>query len=597
MMTYKSWFKAASLPLLVLFVALAAMLFNRPAASTAAQETAVPTTPPDAAAGLAIYNERCAVCHGEMGDGQGQQAVQAGLQPPSFAEPTYRLTADPARMFDVISNGNVANGMPPFGVGSSNPLSEADIWNLVALAYSFSTRPDDIAAGEALAAELGAEPDTWPGLDYWFGRSGEAILADLESENVLGIDLAGLSEAEKLSLIDYGRSLHYRYTDPLTAFAPIAQATLSGQVINGTTNDTVTEGEVRLRAFNLQLEVLYSETVPLNEDGTFSFALENVPPDWVFLADVVYGDLSFNSSPAQVSNTQPAAQMPIFVFETTSDPTVVQIDQLRMLLSFTQDQLLVSELYQFSNADAAVFVGEAGSADQGTVEIQLPAGAANVQFQRGFGTTQESFIPADEMIQTETGWADTVPLRPGASSSILLVSYALPYSDGLLLAHPLAYPVGNATTILPQVGVELIGEDWVFQGVQETVSGTFEGYTNSQLGNAAALGFTLDGRPTQIIDSQGNPIAARNQNSELLLGGGGLVLALAVGLFFIQRWRTEQSTMAVAANGRVAQKQDIQALLQVIADLDDAYRAGEIDETAYTQQRQELKEQVAAVWK
>ena len=467
----------------------------------------------------------------------------------------------------------------------------------MALAYSFSTRPADIAAGEALAAELDADSASWPGLDYWFSRSGEAILADLESENILGVDIARLSEVEKLSLIDYGRSLHYSYIDPLAAFAPIEQATLSGQVINGTTNETLTEGEVRLRAFNIQLEELYSETAPLNADGTFTFELENVPPDWVFLADVTYGDLGFNSSPVQVSNAQPIAQIPLFVFETTTDSAVVQVERLQLILSFAQEQLLVSELYQFSNVGAAVFVGEAGNADQGTVEIHLPAGAANVQFQRGFGTTQESFIPANKVMQTETGWADTVPLRPGAGSSILLVNYDLPYTDGLLLAHPLTYPVNSAITILPQAGVEIIGEDWVFQGVQETISGTFEGYINSQLTNADVLSLTLDGRPAQIIDAQGNPIAARNQNSELFIGGIGLTLALAVGFFFAQRWRTEQPQMAVVANGRVAQNKDVQVMLQAIANLDDAYEAGELDETAYQQQRQELKIQLAAVWK
>ena len=121
-MKSKDSFRAASLPLLILFVALGIALLNYSTPPIAAQETAVPTALPDAAAGLAIYNERCAVCHGEMGDGLGQQAVQAGLQPTAFADPNYRLTADPARMFEVINNGNLANGMPPFRCGQQQPI-------------------------------------------------------------------------------------------------------------------------------------------------------------------------------------------------------------------------------------------------------------------------------------------------------------------------------------------------------------------------------------------------------------------------------------------------------------------------------------------
>jgi hypothetical protein len=378
------------------------------------------------------------------GMGKGIQALQAGLEPTTLADPAYRITAVPTNMFDSISNGNLAAGMPPFGSASSNPLSDAEIWDLVALAYSFSTRPADIAAGEALATELEADIDAWPGLDYWFSRSNEAILAELAGDDLLGVDLTGLSDAEKLSLVDYGRSLHYTYTDPLAAFAPVPLATIGGQVINGTTSESVTEGEVRLRAFTVQLQEMYSATVPINEDGSFEFQVENASAEWVFLGDVVYGDLVFNSNAVQVSNQQPAAQIPVFVFDTTSDPTAVSIDRLHIILTFAQDRVMVSELYLVSNRATAVFIGKHGDLDQGTVEIGLPAGAENIDFQRGFSTSFDSFIPANDMIQTDTGWADTVPLRPGSGSLNLLVSYDLPYDDGLLLAHPLAYPVTAA---------------------------------------------------------------------------------------------------------------------------------------------------------
>lgn len=600
--------RAASLRLLGLLAAFLIALLGillGPAAKTTAQEPVLPLAPPDAAAGLAIYNERCIVCHGEMGDGQGLQAIQAGLEPAAFSDPSFRVTAVPATMFDVISNGNLGAGMPPFGEASSTPLNEGDIWNLIALAYSFSTRPADIAAGETLAAELGADTSTWPDLDYWFSRSNETVLADLATQDLFGVDVSALSSEEKLSLIDYGRSLNYNYTDPLAAFAPVELATLSGQVINGTTNEALTEGEVRLRAFTVQLEEMYSETVPVNEDGSFEFLVENVPADWVFLADVAYGDLTFNSNAVQVSNAQPMAQMPLFVFDTTTDPAVVAIDRLHMVLTFAENRLQVSELYVFSNVETAVFVGESGDFSQGTVEVSLPTGVENVSFQRGFGTSLDSFIPATEFIQTGTGWADTVPLRPGAGSLNLLVSYDLAYDDGLLLAHPLIYPVNSASAIMASAGVEITDGGWVSQGAQTTTGGSFISYINSNLAQADAISLTLDGRPTQIVDAEGNALPVRNQTTELIIGGVALAGMLAVGFFFVQRWRTAPaaqtagtrvSTVSTAqpkAKRRAANKT---ALLEAIAELDDAFEAGELDETLYQQQRQELKKQLTAVW-
>lgn len=604
--------KSANATLLMILAAAALTLVGllvQPTASTSAQDAPLPLVPPDAEAGLEIYNERCVVCHGEMGDGQGEQALQAGLEPATLASPEFRLTADPATMFNVISNGNMSAGMPPFGEASSNPLNEADIWNMIALAYSFSTRPEAIAAGEALATELEADTESWPGLDYWFSRSNEAILAELDTEDILGVDVSGLSEDEKLSLIDYGRSLHYNYTDPLAAFAPVPLATINGQVINGTTNETVTEGEVRLRAFTTQLEEMYSETVPINDDGSFAFQVENVPTNWVFLADMAYGDLTFNSNAVQVSNNEPEAQMPLFVFETTSDPAAVVIDRLHMILAFAENRLVVSELYVFSNLETAVFVGKTGDFDEGTVEVGLPAGAENVSFQRGFGTSLDSFIPANDFIQTDTGWADTVPLRPGSSSLNLLVSYELPYDDGLLLAHPLAYSAsGGATAIMADAGVEITDSNWVSQGTQATANGAFTSYINADLTASDAVSLTLDGRPTQIMDAQGNALPVRNETNELIVGALALAAMLGVGFFLVQRWRaapaaaTSAPVMPIrqtaAPTRRPAQPagDDKTALLQAIADLDDAYEAGELEEEAYQAKRREMKARLTAVW-
>jgi mono/diheme cytochrome c family protein len=604
--------KLRLLAILAAFSLAFAGLMMRPTAPTAAQDMPLPITAPDAEVGLAIYTERCSVCHGDMGDGRGAQAIQAGLNPTALSDPSYRITAVPATMFENISNGNINAGMPPFGAASSNPLNDADIWNLVALAYSFSTRPQDIAAGEALATELEADITSWPGLDYWFSRSNEMILAELTTEDIFGVDVSALSTEEKYSLIDYGRSLHYTYTDPLAAFAPVPLAVIGGQVINGTTDETLAEGEVRLRAFTTQLEEMYSETVPINEDGSFEFQIENVPADWVFLSDVSYGDLTFNSDAVQVSNTQPVVEMPLFVFETTSDPAAIAIDRLHMILTFGEDSLMVSELYVFSNLESAVFVGQSGDYAQGTVEVGLPTGADNINFQRGFGTSLDSFIPATDFIKTDTGWADTVPLRPGPNSLNLLVSYNLPYDDGLMLAHPLAYDLsGGATVIMADAGVTITDDNWISQGTQATAGGSFISYVNTTLAGADSINLTLDGSPSQIMDVQGNTLPMRNQTNELIIGGLALAGMLAVGFFLVQRWRSAPVMDAGSASVPVHQatvvapprqtsrgsEDDKNALLEAIADLDDAYDAGELDEVDYQAQRQALKTRLTAVWR
>ncbi len=550
---------------------------------TTAQEPVLPLMPPDANAGLEIYNERCVLCHGPLGMGDGEQALAAGLEPRNFTDPAYHLAADPQVMFDVIANGSLANGMPPFGSTSSNPLNEGDIWNLVAAVYSFGVTPSDLEEGETLFADLEGDPVTIPGLEYWFTHSNQSALADLENGD-WGVDVSALSEEEKLRLVDYGRAQQYTYANPMAAFEPIEAATITGLIVNGSTSEEVTEGEAILRAFNTNFEQTMIMTTTVGADGRYTFNLENVLPDWIFLVTTDYNDLTFNSNPNRLDRTQPELNMPIIVYDTTADPGVVTIGQIHMIMNFTADGIQVSELYVFNNSGNAVFVGETGDFADGVVEISLPAGAEGVNFQRSFGSL-ESFSPAPEVIQTETGWADTVPLRPGEGSTNLLVSYQLPYDDGLQLAHPLAYPTEGATAILPDGGVRLSGEGWQSQGSQQMASGAFAAYMNSDLTGATSLYLELDGRPTQLSDAQGNSMLVRNESQELIVGLVALAIVGALAVVMVNRWRADTPVAA-----------DPHTLLQTIADLDDAYAAGQISAGNYQQQREQLKQELITIW-
>jgi len=554
--------------------------------STKAQEPVLPISPPDAEAGLVIFTERCALCHGPLGAGNGEQALAAGLEPRNFTDPAFHLAGDPQKMFDVITNGSMANGMPPFGPVSSNPLNEGDIWNLIAAVYSFGVTPGDLETGEALFTELGGDPAAVPGLDFWFTNSNQSALADLEAGN-WGVDVSGLTDEEKQQLVDYGRAQHYTYSNPMAAFEPIEAATITGLIVNGSTSEEVTEGQAVLRGFDANFRESLTMTTTVDADGRYTFNLENVLPEWIYLVTTDYNDLTFNSNPDRIDRTQPELSLPIIVYDTTDDPGAVTIGQIHMILTFTGDGVQVSELYVFNNDANAVFVGETGDFADGVVDIVLPTGAENVDFQRSFGSL-ESFAPAPEVIQTETGWTDTVPLRPGAGSTNLLVSYQLPYEDGLRLAHPLLYPTIGATAILPDIGVQLSGEGWQSQGNQNLPSGSFSTYMNSSLAGADSLLVELNGRPTQLSDSQGNAMLVRNNSQELIIGFVALGLVGALALVMVRQWQSEPDT-AVAGSGA-------EALLQTIAELDDAHAAGQISDSNYQQQREELKQELIAIW-
>jgi len=102
-----------------------------------------PAEPPSARRGLAIYQENCAPCHGQTGMGNGPAAAGLQFTPTQFADPATARQASLAAWFDVTRNGRMARMMPPW----SNRLSDAEIWDAVAYAWTLHLDPGELDVG------------------------------------------------------------------------------------------------------------------------------------------------------------------------------------------------------------------------------------------------------------------------------------------------------------------------------------------------------------------------------------------------------------------------------------------------------------------
>ena len=95
-------------------VILLGLLLLWPAAGQA-QEPVLPAATPDGFPGLETYAERCANCHGTTGAGDGELIAQTDNPAPMPFDAAYISQAMPSVMFQQITNGEAAVGMPPFG--------------------------------------------------------------------------------------------------------------------------------------------------------------------------------------------------------------------------------------------------------------------------------------------------------------------------------------------------------------------------------------------------------------------------------------------------------------------------------------------------
>jgi hypothetical protein len=178
-----------------------------------------------------------------------------------------------------------------------------------------------------------------------------------------------------------------------------------------------------------------------------------------------------------------------------------------------------------------------------------------------------------------------MPLRPGTGSTILLLRYSLPYEDGLSLTQSVLYPVDGVNLVLPEVGVSLTGDsEWVDMGQQALEVGSFRSFSHGPIAAGDSFTLALDGEPR--LTSGGSAAARPSNTTELVVGGAALLIVAVVAALLVRSWRPRQAEEAL----------DRDALLEEIADLDDAYDNGEISEKEYRRERQALKEQLMALW-
>ena len=93
----------------------------------------------DAAAGKSVYERKCALCHGEKGDGKGPAAELLSPRPRDFTSGIYKIRTMANKapsdqdLFKIVTDGMPGTSMPPWAV-----LPEKDRWSLVAYIKTFA---------------------------------------------------------------------------------------------------------------------------------------------------------------------------------------------------------------------------------------------------------------------------------------------------------------------------------------------------------------------------------------------------------------------------------------------------------------------------
>ncbi|MDX1436729.1 MAG: c-type cytochrome [Anaerolineales bacterium] len=589
---------------------------------------------PDAAAGEAIYQESCAPCHGDAGLGDGDQADQLPNPASPIGDPELARPSLPLEWYGILTEGRMDRFMPPFGPS----LTDQQRWDVLAYAYLLSTTSEQLARGEELYAEncaschgesgRGAGPEStglaatlpdFTATEFFADHTTDAVYQAITDG--AGIDMpayaAELSDEQRWALADYVRTLSYARPDTEVASVdpPEAGSAAEGEsqagqqpsssggaaaeepveVISGKVTGVLTNGSggdipaglpVTLHGFD-HIEEVFTTSSVVAEDGSYIFEDVEMPESRVFIVTIDYSEATYNSDLAIVEPGTDVINLPVTVYDTTDDNSELVVDRLHIFIEPLEENMMhVVELYLLSNPTDKVVVGQ--GADDIVVHYKLPPEADGLTFQQA--------TPDGRFVITVDGFGDTMNIPPGTGQYQVMYAYDMPYDGKLEVKHDLTLPVNSVVLLVPDVGLNVRGEQFQDNGVSSFQGQNFEVFTRDRVAAGTEL---------EIAVSDGSGIASTlfgapaEQNSLL---AGGLIFGLSlivVGFLAVRHYYFLPKREAVAVSGAgvpapappaESKFDDVDSVLDAIIALDDMYTSGNLSEAAYTRRRTELFE-------
>lgn len=590
-------------PLLFLGVALilTGWMLGQSGLALAAPPLQAPDTPPSAAGGRALWAENCQPCHGSTGQGDGPTAASIPNPLPDLSAAETGRQSVPADYFDIIKNGRMDRMMPPWG----NRLSDAEIWDTVAYVWSLSTDTQNLAAGETVyqnqcaechgdegqgaAPEVQANQVDFTDLSAMTQQSQIDLQAAFDSARPHNELANNLSDEELWQVLDYVRTFSFEVAAEVAA--PEGSGILTGQIINGTTGEPVGNVPVTLHVFqgNSEIDTLTAET---NSSGRYTFENLLTEHSILYLVEGTYQDVSYVSpDPGIFAPDSTETTLDLTVYEPTTNAEAIKITQLHYLLAFTPNAINAVQIFVMGNEGNQTFVG-----DGETLSFTIPEGATDVTFQNDPTGTR--------FVQTGDGYADTAPIVPGEEGSSIVVSYNIPYdSDTLAIDLPLPADTADLNILMSAQGATLNSDQVEFVETRQVQGGEFSIFNGGSLAKGDTLSLNLSGLNDLDFGSVGaaapggmggmaaTPPVDQNMIRWVVLGLGGLAIVGAGLAYPLLRPQLTHQTSVQTDEPELRR----QKLLLMLARLDEAFEAGELDSEVYQRARTKYKTELAQV--
>ena len=367
-----------------------------------------------------------------------------------------------------------------------------------------------------------------------------------------------------------------------------AQETVAvrGKVVNGTAGFSVPDGLVVLMLITGPDGTLAGtgQTVAAR-DGSFAFDDAQRVAGGAYTLSLDYGGVFYGLT---LASDELSGEQVIMVYEPTEDAGIIVVDRHVMVVTgfdVTQRMATVTEFVRFANPTDRTLKPNLETARPGMfsfMRFALPPDAA--------GVTVQSNLQGGELISVGSGFALTAPVPPGEHS--VDFAYTFPYQGGEV-AYRNSLPQGASIfqILVPDrwEGIEISGLDSRPPvGIQEGVYRAWEGR-----GIPAGPGVELriDGLPQPgVLASVGATLSGSSFWLKAIPSAVGAVLLALLALGLARRYRpafANDSTLSFS-EGDVGLSPQRSVIVSALAELDNRYHNGELEEADYLAHRSEL---------
>ena len=374
-------------------------------------------------------------------------------------------------------------------------------------------------------------------------------------------------------------------TSTPTATGAASEYAFDGQIINGTNGSPPPAGlEVKLHIL-LERSRVGERVSSTDETGRFTFEGLEAGPSYIYFPTVEYRGASYFPRQPVAPDDTGRKNVEIRIFEPIDTDEVIRFDRTNLLiLGADSEAISVLEMGAVVNQSDRTYVGNpSGNGQVSTLRFRLPEGATQVTPQAGF--------PPGELTATAEGFATTNPILPGRHE--LAFGYQIPLvSSTMEIAKRQEYPTSTFTLYVPENGPSVVSPQLKSQGTAELGGQRYVVQSAEALPRGAQIQLRIGGLPA----------AQQPHQLALLVTGLSIAVLGSAGLVAVLRRRRARARIVDACPLPSRREENAPApgrteLLRAVAELDERFVAGEIDEPRYRQERQLAKERLIALAK